>query len=172
MATLIQHAQEVTPQQLRKALGCFVSGVTIVTTTIDDEVHGMTANAFTSVSLQPPLVLVSIATTAKMDDRLRRCGRYGVSILAKEQEALSLHFAGARLKERVDPRFQWRAGVPLIEGALVHLACTITDSHPAGDHTLHVGHVDGLWHEHGRPLVFYTGSFHPLDVQGDLTWEL
>jgi len=128
--------------RLRKALGTFVSGVTVVTTSVDDEVHGMTANAFTSVSLDPPLVLVSIASTARMDERIRRSCRYGVSILRRSQEPLSLHFAGVRCKEPATPRFLERLGVPLVEGALVHLACTVTDSHPAGDHTLHIGHVD------------------------------
>ncbi|RUP40058.1 MAG: flavin reductase [Gordonia sp. (in: high G+C Gram-positive bacteria)] len=152
---------------MRKALGRFASGVTIVTTAeseLDDSVHGMTANAFTSVSLDPPLVLVSIANRAKMNDKITATGRYGVSILASDQEPLSLHFAGAT--ERHDlVRFTWRKGVPLLEGALVHLSCQVTDSHPAGDHTLHIGRVDELWYDDGRPLVFYTGSFRALELQ-------
>lgn len=162
----------VTGAELRKALGKFVSGVTVVTAAVGDDVHGMTANAFTSVSLDPPLVLVSIATKAKMDARIKESGRYGISILCKAQEPLCLHFAGARLREPVEPNFVWRQGVPLLDGAIVHLACTVRDSHPAGDHTLHVGHVDGLWHGHGEPLVFYTGAFHILDAQGAPSWAL
>lgn len=165
-------AASVDGPALRRALGGFASGVTIVTTVIDGEVHGMTANAFTSVSLSPPLVLVSIAATAKMDARIRESGRYGVSILCRTQEQLSLQFAGARLREPQAPTFVWREGVPLVEGALVQLACTVTDSHPAGDHTLHVGHVDGVWRQHGEPLVFYTGAFTSLNFQGEPTWEL
>lgn len=168
---ITQEREVVDALRLRKALGTFVSGVTVVTTALGDEVHGMTANAFTSVSLDPPLVLVSIATTAKMDARIKESGRYGVSILCKNQEAVSLHFAGARQKQPVVPEFEWREGVPLVKGALVHFACTVTDSHPAGDHTLHVGHVDALFHEHGDPLVFFTGSFKSLDLQGEPTWE-
>lgn len=167
------HDGEVTAPRLRTALGHFVSGVTVVTTAVGDDVHGMTANAFTSVSLDPPLVLVSIAKKARMDEKIRCSGRYGVSILAKAQEPLSLHFAGVALRrEPVEPAFVERCGVPLLDGALVHLACTVADSHPAGDHTLHVGRVDGLWHGHGEPLVFHTGSFKPLNFQGDCTWEL
>ncbi len=157
---------------LRRALGGFASGVTVVTTVVDGEVHGMTANAFTSVSLSPPLVLVSIAATAKMDARIRESGRYGVSVLCRAQEPLSLHFAGARLREPQTPSFVWREGMPLVEGALVQFACTVTDSHPAGDHTLHIGHVDGVWREHGEPLLFYTGAFASLNRQGEATWEL
>lgn len=158
---------------LRNALGCFASGVTIVTTADrDDDAHGMTANAFTSVSLDPPLVLVSIANGAKMNERIRRRRRYGVSILAKAQEPLSYHFAGVRLKGPVDVTFVWRAGMPLIDGALVHLVCTVTDSHLAGDHTLHVGHVDHLWRTHGEPLVFFTGSFRALNFQDEPIWAI
>lgn len=159
---------EVSPLHVRKALGRFASGVTIVTTAECEDVaavHGMTANAFTSVSLDPPLVLVSISTRAKMDQRIRETGRYGVSILADDQEPLSLHFAGA-VSEPDLVRFVWRKGVPLLEGALVHLACRVTDSHPAGDHTLHVGQVEQLWYDDGHPLVFYTGSFRSLELLG------
>lgn len=161
----------VTSHALRKALGRFVSGVTVVTSAVGDDVHGMTANAFTSVSLDPPLVLVSIQTAARMDSRIRASGRYGVSILCREQEPLSLHFAGARDATQ-EIRFAWRCGVPLIEGALAHLACSVTDSHAAGDHTLHIGQVDGLWHRYGEPLVFYTGSFRALEVVDDHSWGL
>lgn len=155
-----------TPPRMRQALGRFASGVTIVTTADGPDkasVHGMTANAFTSVSLNPPLVLVSIANRARMNARILETGSYGVSVLARDQEPLSLHFAGA--PQDPDPvRFVWRGDVPLLDGALVHLACTVQASHPAGDHTLHIGHVDRLWYDHGQPLVFYTGSFQWLET--------
>lgn len=163
--------REVTGRALRKALGQFVSGVTVVTAEHEDDVHGMTANAFTSVSLDPPLVVVCIATSAKMDRRIQDCGHYGVSILCKAQEKLSMHFAGAG-GDPEEVEFVYREGVPLVGGALVHLACRVVDSHPAGDHTLHVGQVEGLWHEHGDPLVFYTGSFRALELVGDQSWGL
>ncbi|WP_138846157.1 NADH-dependent flavin reductase [Rhodococcus pyridinivorans] len=159
---------DVTPLHMRKALGRFASGVTIVTTAeFEDEaaVHGMTANAFTSVSLDPPLVLVSIANRAKMNERIKETGKYGVSILAGDQEPLSLHFAGAAHEPDL-VRFVWRKEVPLLEGALVHLACTVVDSYPAGDHTLHIGRVEQLWYDNGHPLVFYTGSFRALELLG------
>ncbi|WP_187585809.1 flavin reductase family protein [Gordonia sp. OPL2] len=159
---------EPSPLRMRKALGRFASGVTIVTTAEghdDESVHGMTANAFTSVSLDPPLVLVSIANRARMNEKITATGRYGVSILAGDQEPLSLHFAGAAHEPDL-VRFTWRKGVPLLDGALVHLSCSVTDSHPAGDHTLHVGRVEELWYDDGRPLLFYTGSFRTLDLQG------
>lgn len=161
---------DVNALKMRKALGRFVTGVTIVTTsdiaTADGEpgeVHGMTANAFTSVSLRPPLVLISLASTAKIHQLVTRTGRYGVSILAADQEALSLHFAGAaKLGHLVD--LMWRDGLPLVRGALVHLTCTVRDSYEAGDHTLHVAEVNRLWYRNGDPLVYYTGTFRALEL--------
>jgi flavin reductase (DIM6/NTAB) family NADH-FMN oxidoreductase RutF len=156
----------ITGLALRQALGLFASGVTVVTTgSGPDDVHGRTANAFTSVSLDPPLVLVSIATTARMDTEIRANGRYGISILGHEMEPHSLHFAGARRVE--DIRFVERDGVPLLEGAIAHLACTVEASHPAGDHTLHIGRVDALWKGYGEPLVFFTGAFRTLEPEYD-----
>ncbi len=163
---------EVSPARLRAAVGRFVSGVTVVSTVLDDAVHGMTANAFTSVSLEPPLVLVSIASSAKMDGWIRASGRYAVSILRRDQERLSLHFAGARLRTPPAPAFSWRMGLPFLDGALAQLACTVVDSHPAGDHVLHIGRVDGLWDQCGEPLVFHTGMFRALDIQEERTWGL
>lgn len=158
--------RSVTPARMRRALGRFASGVTVVTTadsTGSGAVHGMTANAFTSVSLEPPLVLVSIANRARTRELITRSGRYGVSVLASHQEPLSLHFAG--LPQEPDPvRFVWHDGVPLLDGALVRLACTVDAVHPAGDHTLFVGRVDELDYRYGQPLVFYTGSFRWLET--------
>jgi flavin reductase (DIM6/NTAB) family NADH-FMN oxidoreductase RutF len=165
-------ACEVNPARLRAAVGRFASGVTVVSTVLDDVVHGMTANAFTSVSLDPPLVLVSIAERAKMDGCIRSAGRYGVSILRRDQERLSLHFAGTRFRQPPTPAFTWRSGLPFVEGALAQIACSVSDSHPAGDHVLHIGRVEGLWYESGEPLVFHTGMFKALDTQEEQTWGL
>lgn len=163
---------EVNPARLRAALGRFASGVTIVSAVHDDAIHGMTANAFTSVSLEPPLVLVSIAAKAKMDGCIRASGRYGISILRRDQERLSLHFAGTRFRTPPAPVFTWQSGLPFVDGALAQFACSVSDSHPAGDHVLHIGRVEGLWYQHGEPLVFHTGMFRALDTQEEQTWGL
>lgn len=150
---------------LRRVLGRFTSGVTVVTTASAQgaDVHGMTANAFTSVSLDPPLVLVSVSTHAKCNQRIADSGRYGISILSAEQHALCRHFAGAAQRpDLVD--FVWRDGLPLIVAALAHLVCTVRASHPAGDHVLHIGEVDQLWERDGAPLVFYNGKLQTLEA--------
>lgn len=159
-------AEEVSPQRLRSALASFASGVTVITTAGgpgSSQVHGMTANAFTSVSLEPPLVLVSVSNAAHLHERIVETGRYGVSILSRGQEAFARHFAG-QVSRRELVRFLWRDGLPLIEGALAHLTCTVLDSHLAGDHTLHVASVDTVVHQSGAPLVYHSGSFSGLET--------
>ncbi|MFI1221102.1 MULTISPECIES: flavin reductase family protein [unclassified Streptomyces] len=159
----------VTPDRLRGALGHFASGVTVVTTATEGpdgsegrpQAHGMTANAFTSVSLEPPLVLVSIANGARTHRRIDASGRYGVSILGAEQEAAARHFAGAEQSPEV-VGLEWRDGLPLVTGALVHLVCRVRQAHRAGDHTLFVGEVEGLWIGSGGPLVHYRRDLRAL----------
>jgi flavin reductase (DIM6/NTAB) family NADH-FMN oxidoreductase RutF len=146
---------------LRNALGRFASGVTIVTTHHAGRTYGMTANSFVSVSLDPPLVLVSIDREAQIHQLLPQTGRYGVSVLAEDQEPLSHHFAG-RVVDGVEFRFFDRAGVPLIEGALAHFVVHVIDAHPAGDHTLYIGRVEHFEFREGRPLVFHSGRYHKV----------
>ena len=146
-------AAEQAARDLRQVMGRFATGVTVVTTTHRDTIHGMTANAFLSVSLRPPLVLVSLGR-CRMSEMLPLTRRYGVSVLAHDQE----HFAAQR-ESPVPPTFVWHEGLPLLEGALAHLACRVVDVHPAGDHVLWIGEVEHLRHEDGEPLLFYTGRF-------------
>jgi len=158
----------LSPLLFRQALGRFAGGVTVITAVRSDrgrpEVRGMTANAFTSVSLDPPLVLVSISARARLDPWIASTGRYGVSVLTRQQESLARHFAGdAGHPELV--RFVWRDGLPLVEDALVQLTCSVGNSYPAGDHTLHVARVESLWFQDARPLVFYAGEFCGLEPE-------
>lgn len=145
----------------RQCLGEFPTGVTVVTTVIDGVVHGMTANAFMSVSLDPPLVVVSVGHHAKMGQLLPRSGRYGVSILCREQEVHAMHFAGRPALES-DELFTWVDGLPYLPGAVVHLGCRIVDAHEAGDHTLFIGLVEHLSRSNGEPLLFHAGGFRVL----------
>jgi flavin reductase (DIM6/NTAB) family NADH-FMN oxidoreductase RutF len=141
-------------------MGRFATGVTVVTTIDRDTIHGMTANAFLSVSLRPPLVLVSLGR-CRMNEMLPRTGRYGVSVLAHDQADFAAHFAAQR-PSPVEPAFDWHEGLPLLSGALAHLVCRVVDVHPAGDHVLWIGEVEHLEHTDGQPLLFYTGRFGTL----------
>jgi flavin reductase (DIM6/NTAB) family NADH-FMN oxidoreductase RutF len=125
----------------------------------------MTDNAFLSVSLRPPLVLVSLGR-CRMSEMLPRTGRYGVSVLASDQEHFAAHFAGQRASE-VAPEFVWEDDLPHLGGALAHVGCRVVDVHPAGDHVLWIGEVQHLSHRDGEPLLFYTGRFGTLREVSD-----
>jgi flavin reductase (DIM6/NTAB) family NADH-FMN oxidoreductase RutF len=157
-------------RQFRSALGRFASGVTIITASYEGQTHGMTANAFVSVSLDPPLVLVSLDNRSYMHKILPSAGHYGVSVLAEKQERLSNHFAG-RTQEGLHIRFTTRADVPLIDGAVAYFAVKVIDVHPAGDHTLYVGHVQHFESRDDKPLLFYAGRYQLLHEKiGATAW--
>jgi flavin reductase (DIM6/NTAB) family NADH-FMN oxidoreductase RutF len=158
-------AVEAAARELRQVMGRFATGVTVITTIERDTIHGMTANAFLSVSLRPPLVLVSLGR-CRMNEMLPRTGRYGVSVLACDQEHFAAHFAAQRASP-VEPEFVWEHGLPLLDGALAHLACRVVDIHPSGDHVLWIGEVEHLHHRDGQPLLFYTGRFGTLQEVGE-----
>ena len=153
----------IEPGRLRSAMGRFCTGVTVVTTARDDQVHAMTANAFTSVSLHPPLVLVSIDHRTRMHALLPDTRHFGVSVLASDQERVAWHFAGRPMTDAGD-LFTWDGDVPLVQDAIAHVACTLWDEHEAGDHTLYLGLVEHLDWRDGRPLLFFTGASGAVDV--------
>jgi flavin reductase (DIM6/NTAB) family NADH-FMN oxidoreductase RutF len=167
VARLTPHsaAAEAAARELRQVMGRFATGVTVVTTAHRDTIHGMTANAFLSVSLRPPLVLVSLGR-CRMSEMLPRTGRYGVSVLASDQEPFAAHFAGERVAD-VPPSFVWEKEFPLLDGALAHVGCRVVDVHTAGDHVLWIGEVEHLSHRDGEPLLFYTGRFGTLREVSD-----
>jgi flavin reductase (DIM6/NTAB) family NADH-FMN oxidoreductase RutF len=148
-------------RHFRNALGRFASGVTVVTTRDSERVHGMTANAFVSVSLDPPLILISVDNRAAMNTLLPTTRYFGISVLAEGQDALSNHFAG-RLQEGLDVPFVEKHDVPVIEGAVAHFVARVVDVHPAGDHTLYVGHVEYYEFADHKPLLFHGGRYHRL----------
>ncbi|WP_322817261.1 flavin reductase family protein [Chloroflexus sp.] len=148
----------IDPRLFRSTMGCFATGVTVVTTAYEGQIHGMTANAFLSVSLDPPLVLVSIGCYSRMHSLLAPGRRYGVSKLSEDQEQLSRHFSGKPIPG-LQPTFIWHAETPLLADALAHVVARITDAHPAGDHTLFIGQVEYLHHREGRPLLFFRGQY-------------
>jgi flavin reductase (DIM6/NTAB) family NADH-FMN oxidoreductase RutF len=158
-------AADAAARELRNVMGRFATGVTVVTTTHKDMIHGMTANAFLSVSLRPPLVLVSLGR-CRMSEMLPRTGRYGVSVLASDQEHFAAHFAGQKVSP-IDPEFVWEKDLPLLQGALAHVGCRVVDVHTAGDHVLWIGEVEYLSHRDGEPLLFYTGRFGTLSEVSD-----
>jgi flavin reductase (DIM6/NTAB) family NADH-FMN oxidoreductase RutF len=149
----------IDPKQFRNALGHFLSGVTVMVTEDEDELHGMTASAFVSVSLDPPLVLVSVAKKASIHDRVARAGRFSISVLAASQEGLSNHFAGYGKGEPVLTWIRDGWDTPVIDGAIAQLSCNLWATHPGGDHTLYVGEVTHINVPGGAPLAYFCGGY-------------
>jgi len=119
----------------------------------------MTANAIASVSLDPPLVLVVVDHRARLHRFLEAAGQFGVSVLSEEQEPAGWHFAG-RPQPGPLPPFSTLNGVPVLDGAIAHLACDVSSAYLGGDHTIFVGRVTALRAAEGEPLLFYRGRFH------------
>lgn len=153
-------APAFTAREFRDAMGQFATGVVVISTEIDGDAHAMTANAFMSGSLEPPLVLVSVALTAKMHEKIRSARRFGVSVLAQGQLAASNHFAG-RPSEGYAPEFDLLEGLPVIRGAAVHVGAALEHAYPCGDHTIYVGRVLALRGQSERPppLLFHAGRY-------------
>ena len=153
------------PHEFRQTLGRFASGVTVITALHAGEKRGMTANAFVSVSLSPPLILVSVDKQASMHAVLEELdlggsGRFGVSMLSVSQRALSDHFAGRPQPAEV-PWFDHQ-GLPLIAGAVAQLVCRKVRAIDAGDHTLFVGEVEYSRYTDDDPLLYFRGEYHEL----------
>lgn len=146
----------------RRTLGMFATGVTIITTQAGDQVHGMTANAFMSVSLRPPLVLISVDKRAKMNALLREGVRFGVNVLADDQRELSDHFAGRPGDRAPEARFTVIHDTPLVDGALAHLVARAERSYWGGDHSLFLGRVEYARYGSGTPLLFHGGQYEQL----------
>jgi flavin reductase ActVB len=160
-------APAVSTSDFRAAMGRFPSGVTI-TTTLDASgaPRGFTANAFSSVSLDPPMVLVCLARTAECFPAFMECERFAVSVLARGQRELALRFA-TRGADKFGPGgFEPGAGAPVVAGAAGVVRCQVLGRHPAGDHVVLLGTVeDASWTEH-PPLVYHAGAFPELVPAG------
>lgn len=147
----------------RDAMGKFATGVTVITTEHEGTVHGMTANAFMSVSLSPKLIVVSIKENARCLDKIKESGAFGVNILAADQQDLSMIFAGQR-KDEEAVAFEELAGAPVLPGALAQISCKVSAAHVEGDHTLFIGEVQDIRLEEKEPLLFYAGKYRSLQT--------
>jgi len=149
--------------EFKTALSHFASGVTVVTTELDGARYGMTVAAFSSLSLHPPLVLVCIEKSVKTHDAIAAAGKFGVSILGSEQGDVSNRFAS-----RSEDKFagvvvrSGANGVPLIDGAITTLECTVTEQLPGGDHTIFVGEVTACATRAGEPLLYFRSGYREL----------
>jgi len=157
-------------KEFRSAVGAFATGVTVVTTRGEEHAYGMTANAFSSVSLDPPLVLVCVMTPSEGAQHISSNGCFAVNVLAADQEPISGYFASRDRPRGQDafrdiPHRQGATGSPLIEGAAAILDCRLHADHEAGDHRIFIGEVLELELDPQHlPLVFHGGKYRLLEA--------
>ena len=154
-----------TSKEFRSAVGAFATGVTVVTTRGEEHAYGMTANAFSSVSLDPPLVLVCVISPSEGSEHIKRNECFAVNVLHADQEPLSRYFASrdrprGRDAFREVPHRIAASGSPVLDGALGYLDCRLHTSHSAGDHEIFIGEVLELGsNPDGEPLIFHGGRY-------------
>jgi flavin reductase (DIM6/NTAB) family NADH-FMN oxidoreductase RutF len=152
----------------RKAMGTFATGVCIITVDLDGEVHGMTANALTSVSLDPLLLLVCVDHNARTHAHLHTKKRFGINILAENQRAISEYYARSLEVQQdadavADARFDRTLhGTPVLQGALAYLECRLKSTYEAGDHTIFIADVEDVAVREGEPLLFFRGKYREI----------
>lgn len=151
----------------RQIVGCFATGVTVVTTAVDGRLHGITANALTSVSLDPLLLLVCVDKAAHAHAEVERAGRFAVNVLSAEQEKLSRLFATTGEPEegrlRGTPFSLSPSGLPVLDGSLAYLECEVSDRCDGGDHTVFIASVlDGAQLRDAPPLLYYRAAYRQL----------
>lgn len=148
----------------RNAMGKFATGVTVITTEHEGQVHGMTANAFMSVSLDPKLVVISIGEKARCLSKIQESKIFAVNILAADQQEHSMIFAGQK-KDAEPVDFERLADLPVLPGALAQISCDVVSQYVEGDHTLFIGKVrDIKLDESQEPLLFYAGKYRTLET--------
>lgn len=154
-----------TAAEYRLAFAQFATGVTVITAErTPGRAHGMTANSFTSVSLNPLLVSICVAQQAHLLPIVRERKRFGVSILKNDQQAISRYFAqteeSAEVEDKLGIHFRWtESGIPLLGDALVHFACHVVSSYVAGDHTIFLGEVESVEIYDGEPLLYFRSGY-------------
>lgn len=154
------------PDEFKAAMGRFATGVSVVTTVADGVDHAMTANSLVSVSLDPLLVLISVQRPSRFHDAVVKAGFWGVSILAREQEAASRWFAtpGRPVENQLHdfPFTRGETGAALLEDSLVTLECRTRQITEAGDHDILIADVLSISHRDASPLIYFRKGYHSL----------
>lgn len=151
----------VSSDEFKAAMRRFATGVAVVTTTHDERIHGFTANAFASVTAQPPTVLICVNRTARAHPLISASQRFCVNILAAEQQALAEQFAGGEPQTRFDG-VAYRlgpSGSPVLAGTLAYVDCTLAEELTSGTHTIFLGLVIEAGERDGEPLGYYDRRY-------------
>lgn len=165
-------AEPCEPAEFRKTMGQFPTGVTLLTSGQLMEGHGMTVNSFTSVSLNPPMVLVCVTPNARINSCIDETGCFGISVLTDRHRRLAAYFADRRrlpgLNSPDGTRFSpgGQTGVPLVQDALAHLECTVAGHYEAGDHVIYLGDVRSAARlRTTAPMIFFKGTFTSVPAE-------
>ncbi len=145
----------------RDAMGKFATGITVVTTDYNEEVIGMTVNAFMSISLEPKLIAISIDESASMYDILQETKKFGVSILTEEQKDLSMIFA-KQIEKNQEIDYLHQDDIPVIKDSLVTISCHVQDMVKAGDHLIFIAEVSDIAINEGDPLIYAGSKYQSL----------
>lgn len=148
-------------RKFRDAMGKFATGITIVTTQYNGEIHGMTVNSFMSISLDPKLIAISIDEQASMYEILQASDTFGISVLKDSQEDLSKIFARQIKKDRAI-NYIIQDGVPVIDDTLAMISCQVEEKVKAGDHVIIIARVTDLTINEGDPVLFYGGNYRKI----------
>jgi flavin reductase (DIM6/NTAB) family NADH-FMN oxidoreductase RutF len=155
-------------EDFRQAMGLFATGVTVVTVDYEGEIQGMTANAFTSVSLDPLLVLICVNHNARTHAHLHARKRFGINVLAKDQRRISEHYARpdrdpSRAEQEAGARFErTEHDTPVLQGALAFLECRLQTAQDAGDHTIFIAEVEQVVVRGGEPLLYFQSGYRAI----------
>jgi flavin reductase (DIM6/NTAB) family NADH-FMN oxidoreductase RutF len=155
-------------ETFRRAMGCFATGVTVITVDYEGDVQGMTANAFSSVSLDPLLVLVCVDQRARTHAHLHARKRFGINVLSEQQRAISEHYAQpdrdpTRAEQEAGARFDRTPhGTPVLQGALAYLECRLQTAQDAGDHTIFIAEVEDVVVRSGKPLLYFQAEYRTM----------
>ncbi|HET7035276.1 MAG TPA: flavin reductase family protein [Thermomicrobiaceae bacterium] len=164
--------REIEPDQLsfRRTLGLFATGVGLITVQSGTRIHGMTANAISSVSLEPPLVLACVGKQARLAGLVRETGGFSINFLSRDQEAVARHFAGSR-SGTLPPEVHFEAWqcAPRLQGSLAAVGCHLVQAVDAGDHLILIGRVAAIAEGalDAQPLLFYRGGYQRLAPAGE-----
>lgn len=165
-------AHAIDPELFRRVLGRFATGVTVVSFLRDGVPAGMTVNAFLSVSLEPPLVLVSVRKGSRFVEHVHLGDRCGINILSEQQRHLGPHFA-SQPEQEVQAHFSDHAGTPLLDGSLAQIIARVVDIHPAGDHLLYIAEIEHLAHgPDAQPLIFFSGRYKQIHAHTPVVGDL
>lgn len=156
-----EHATEIDAPLFRRVMGRFASGVTVITAESGGEIRGMTANAFMSGSLNPPLIVVSVAKRAHMHPHLLAARRFAINILRAGQHEIADHFAGRSIAAHA-PKFVYVGTVPTLAGVTTVITAETVATHECGDHTIFIGHIGTMSADDSPPLVYHAGKFGAL----------